>query len=54
MSEGFPRHNLLAEPLCGAFSELRSTEIEHNQQLTPIIFCKSLFEYVLMTLTATS
>ena len=54
MPKGLPRHNLFAEPLYGALSELRRTEMEHNQQLTPIIFCKSLFEYVLMTLTATS
>ena len=30
------------------------TERSRDQELTPIIFCKSLFEYVLMTFTATS
>jgi len=29
-------------------------KVEHNRQLTPMIFCKSEFEYVLMTFTATS
>ena len=52
MSEGFPRDNLLAEPLWGTVS-VQMWE-GGNQQLTPIVFCKSLFEYVLMTLTATS
>ena len=54
MPEGFPCHNLLAKPLHGAPSVHRHAEGESNQPLTPIIFCESLFEYVLMTFTATS
>ena len=54
MPESFPRHSFLAEPLHGALSVHRYAERERDQQLTPIIFRKSLFEYVLMTLIATS
>ena len=54
MLECFPRNDLLAEPLHGALSAHEHTERERNQQLTPTIFCKSLFEYVLITFTATS
>jgi len=54
MSEGFPRHDLLTEPLSVATLAHRHAERWHNLQLTPTTFCKSLFEYVLMTFTATS
>ena len=54
MPEDFPRNNLLTESLHGMPSALRHTEREDSQKLTPMIFCKSLFEYVLITFTATS
>ena len=54
MPEGFPRYDLLAKPLRRALLVHVDAEREHDQRLTPIIFCKSLFEYVFMTFTATS
>ena len=54
MPEGFPCQNFLAEPLYNAPSARKHVGGRHSEQLTPMIFCKSLFEYVLMTLTATS
>lgn len=52
--EGFPRYYLLAEPLHDALLVLGYAKREYTRQLTPIIFRRSLFEYVLMTFTATS
>ena len=55
MLKELPRHCFLAEPLRGSsVSEFARREGEHVHRLTRIIFCKSLFEYVLMTFTATS
>ena len=54
MSEGFPYDNLLAEPLQRVLSVRMPMVKEHSQQLTPITFRKSPFEYVLRTFTATS
>ena len=54
MPKCFPRHNFFAEPLDGALSVHKRAGRGYNQQLTPTIFCKSLFEYVLRTFTATS
>ena len=56
MTEGFPCYDFLAKPLRrqGAQSVDGHAERECTQELTPIIFCKSLVEYVLMTFTATS
>ena len=52
MLEGFPCYNLLAEFLNVALSVDRKESA--TKKLTPIIFCNSLFEYVLKTFTATS
>ena len=54
MLEGFPRNNLLAEPLHRVPSTHGHGRREHDQQLTPITFCKSPPEYTLITLMATS
>ena len=54
MPEGFPGHNLVAEPLHKVRSVHEHTERQDDQELTAIISCISLFEYVLMTFTATS
>ena len=54
MPEGFPRNNLLAEPLHRLLSVRGHRGTERGQQLTPITLCKSLSEYILMTFTATS
>ena len=54
MPEGFPGHNLVAEPLHKVRSVHEHTERQDDQELTAIISCKSQFEYVLMTFTATS
>ena len=54
MPKGFPCHNLLAEPLQRVLLVHLQVERAGDQQLTPIIFRKSLFEYVLKTFTATS
>jgi len=53
MTKGFPCYDLLAEPLRKVPLVHRQAERERNQQLTPITFRKSLFEYVLKTFTAT-
>ena len=52
--EGFPHHDFFAEPLRDALSVRQGLGREHDRKPTPMIFCKSLFEYVLMTFTATS
>ena len=54
MLERFPCHNLLTEPLHDVLSAYGEAERENNRRPTPMIFCKSLFEYVLKTFTATS
>jgi len=44
MLEGFPCNNLLAESLYKSPSVCRCAVGDHSKKLTPITFCKSLFE----------
>lgn len=53
MPQGFPHYHLLAEFLHKTLS-VHHTRREGRKKLAPIILCKSLSEYVLITLTATS
>ena len=53
MLEEFPQYNFLAEALestVGTFCK----KVEGNEQLTSVIFLRSLFEFVLITFTATA
>jgi len=54
MPECPPRGSLFAELLDRTLSVHRHAGTERSLQLTPITFCKSLSEYILMTFTATS
>jgi len=54
MPKVLPHHHLLAEPLRVPSVNFLSKESMSSERPTPIIFCRSLVEYVLMTLTATS
>ena len=54
MSECPPCNNLLAKSLHRTSSAHGHAGTERGHELTPITLCKSLSEYILMTLTATS